>query len=169
MIRFLPAAALVVLVSSAAPAQTMPKNILEAFPIAQAEVPNGQLLQARVENKTSGKVYGFYFRLNGQVLEVEIFPSGKVAKKTEIEPTKGRKPGGEEKDDPAIDPAVVALLTKQKEAKAKLPDGRLLELAVAASGDTPFGEMKYEIRDGRLVIVVGTTVIDAETGRVVSN
>lgn len=126
----------------------------DAFQTAQAEVPGGQLIRGRVEAKPIGNVYGFYFWKNGVILEVEIHKQ-RVHKKTTAE------------TDP-VSKDVAELIGKKIGTKAKLPEGRLFEIAGESVKGAGLPGIKYENRDGKLVAVFGTTVIDAETGKVIS-
>jgi hypothetical protein len=127
-----------------------------AFAIAQAQVPKGLLVVARVEDKGQfgGKVFGFYFLLGGSLIEIEINGNGDVVKKTD--PSDPKK---------VVSPDVVALLGK-KGGRAKLPPGRLMEIAAASLKNTPLSGMKYLVMGGKLVIQIGSLLIDAETGQI---
>jgi hypothetical protein len=120
----------------------------EAFQIAN---PDG-LFRLVVARQEKVGVYGFYMLdLNGNPIERE------VSKKKII------KDAGGDKD--KISEDVLKLLAKSFKAKTKLPDGRLFEIAKEQLKDTPFTEVKYENKDGNLVISFGDTSIDATTGK----
>jgi uncharacterized membrane protein YkoI len=127
-----------------------------ALSIAQGEVPNAQLIRARIEQKKSVQVFGFYFWLEGRVYEVEVNKRGKVVKKTT----------GEIED---VSEDVVKLVDKQKNARAKLPDGRLMEIASDALKNTPLSNLQYEKDGDKLVLRIGDLVIDAATGKILSS
>jgi len=124
-----------------------------AFNVAQHQVPGGQLLMARVE----GANYGFYFYVNGHIIEVEISGTGKVIK------YKDEKDPNDIKD---IPPEALALLGKR--GKTKMPAGRLMEIAADNLKDTPLSSMFYAVVDDRLVFRAGDLVLDADTGKVIS-
>ncbi len=130
-------------------------NFQQAFAKAQAATDGGQLILARVEK--NGTVYGFYFRVNTKITEVEISRTGKVVKKVTTE----------DEDTKDVSKDVIALIEKQVKGKNKLPEGRLLEIAADNLKDTPFSELKYTKVGDVLVVQIGNEfTIDAQTGKV---
>ena len=149
----------------------------KALAVAQAQVPGGQLITGRAETGAPvGNRFGFYFYLDGRIVEIEISPTGQTLKRKEDQPNpklpRPKKPKIVEEIDPEpekpVSPDIVELIDKKKIARAKLPEGRLLEIAGDSLKDTPLKDMKYIIKDGRLVIQVGTLMVDVETGTVIS-
>lgn len=171
MTRFVPAVLVAVLVAVLAvafaltdvgPLAAQAKKGLtfqQALQQAQQAHPGAILIRGRVE--MGGRIFGFYFFLEGRITEYELDLNGTVVKNVTTDPasgTAGGQIGGVSGD-------VVALLGKSTKEKAKLPDGRLLELAGEALKDAPIKEMKYDIQDGKLVTKFGTLVLDAQTGK----
>jgi hypothetical protein len=126
--------------------------------IAMSVEPAGQLMRSRVESKPNGTtVMGFYLydRNNRLLFEREVeMKSGAIVKDTS-------------KTMSAVAKDMANLISKQTDAKAKLPDGRLLEIAGEHLKDKSFNEMKYEKVNDTLVFTVGDTSFDAATGKVV--
>lgn len=98
-------------------------------------------------------IRGFYFWIEGKVVEIEINPDNKVVKNTRKDPT-------------PVAQDVAKMVEKQTKGKAKLPDGRLFEIAAEALRDAPLGDLKYAVVDGKLVLLVGDLTIDAQTGNI---
>lgn len=161
MFKLFAAVAATALVASAgyaddpkAPASDFEKNLK----IAMSVEPNGQLMRSRVENKPNGTtVMGFYLydRNNRLLFEREVeLKTGTIVKDTS-------------KTMSAVAKDMANLIAKQTDAKAKLPDGRLLEIAGQHMKDKTFNEMKYEKIGETLVFTVGDVSFDAATGKVV--
>jgi len=131
----------------------------QAAAMAQKQVPGGQLVQARVEQ--GGTVYGFYFYRNGILIEVEISITGKVVKlKDEANPN----------DIKDISQDVLTLLQKYK-GRAKLPTGRLLEIAAdnLKQNQLDTGNFAYgKVGKDTLVFKYNGLVLDARTGKVLT-
>lgn len=149
----LPAFFLLFTATPAARAEEPELTFGQALAIAMRQVPDGVLINARVEG---GSVFGFYFWVRPKVVEVEISKNGTLKKRVKQEP-------GEEE----VSKDVVEMMQKMIRGKTKLPDGRILEIAGKALKDTPLKDLKYEIKDGRLVAVTGGVTIDAQTGNIV--
>jgi hypothetical protein len=130
------------------PASTFQSDLL----LAQADAAGGILVRARAEG-TNGSINGFYFYINGTMVEIEV-RGNKVVKNTA-------------KDKIPIAKDVIPLIEKMNKGKTKLPDGRLIEIAQEALKKAPIKDLEYKVVNGRLVIQVGDLVIDAETGKVV--
>jgi hypothetical protein len=131
----------------------------QAFELAQQQVPGGQLVKARVENKgPQGRLFGFYFWWNGRILEIEVTPVGKIYKKRD---------SGDPKDRKDIPGDVLQLLQKRK-GRVKLPTGRLLEIAAENLRGSALSGLTYERRGDGLVVKIGDLVLDADTGKVLS-
>jgi hypothetical protein len=118
-----------------------------AYQVAQREVPDAQLLKARVE----GVLFGFYFWVGDRIVEVEINKDKKVVKKKD------------QRDDKDIPQDVLQML--QKKGRAKLPPGRLLEIAAENLKDTPLSGLTYTKVGDNLVLQVGDLKLDAGTGK----
>ena len=71
------------------------------------------------------------------------------------------------KDD-VVSKDVMAMLSTNK-GPAKLPLGRLMEIAKDSLKNTPFDGMTYEVKDGTLYMVFGDTMINTQTGEVIEN
>jgi hypothetical protein len=126
-----------------------------ALVVAQQQVPDAQLVRARAEVRGTTTVYGFYFYLQGRLVEIEVNQQGKVVKNTK------------EDGDP-VSKDIAELIELKKKGKAKLPEGRLLEIAGDSLKKTGVSDIQYQ-RDGdRLVIRIGNLVLDAQTGRIIS-
>lgn len=154
---FRPALALlaVVLLIPAAPAQKASgQQFLAALAAAQAQVPGGTLIRARTEMLNMLPVNGFYFFFKGTVIEIEIDQDLKVIKNTQKDPV-------------PVAQDVATMIEKQTKGKAKLPDGRLFEIAAKALKNAPLKDLKYAIVDGKLVLQVGDLTIDAQTGNII--
>jgi len=121
---------------------------------AQTYVPGGQLIKARWEK--SSTICGCYFYKDGKMHEVEITKNGKLSKYKEQEDTKSGQ---------NIPSDVVVLLGKKTD-KAKLPPGRLLELA-AESNKGPLTSVKYTVKDDRLLFQANDILLDPYTGKVI--
>lgn len=162
MFKLFAALAATALVASAGFAADKPKASVSDFQknlkIAMSVEPSGQLMRSRVENKPNGKiVMGFYLydRNNRLLFEREVeLKTGTIVKDTS-------------KTLSAVAKDMANLISKQTDAKAKLPDGRLLEIANETMKDSTFNEMKYEKVGETLVLTVGDTSFDAATGKVV--
>jgi hypothetical protein len=120
----------------------------QAMATAQAQVPGGTLLRARVE----GTNFGFYFWVRPRVVEVEISKNQNFKKRV--------------KQDDEVSQDVVDMMEKMTRGKTKLPDGRIAEIAGGTLNGTPLTGMTYAIVGGRLVAQVGDNLIDAQTGKV---
>lgn len=129
------------------------------YKIATSVEPAGQLMRSRMENKPDGTVVmGFYLydRNNRLLFEREVeLKSGQIVKDT------SKNIGALAKD-------MADLIMKKQDAKAKLPDGRLLEIAAETMKDKTFNEVKYEKIGETLVLTVGDVSFDAATGKVVT-
>lgn len=146
----------VALLAPTAPAQNAGTNpLVQGLSIAQAQVPGGILIRSRLEYKGKLPVQGYYFWLEGKVVEIELSQDFQVIKNTQKDPV-------------PVTQDVVKMIEKQTKGKAKLPDGRLLEIAIKALKDAPQGDLKYDIVDGKLVLRVGDIIIDAQTGNIIS-
>lgn len=157
MTRYALIAAAAVALSTASPASAQTKGITfnDALGIAQAQVPGGILIKGRAENnKTAGAVFGFYFWVDGKMREVEITTAGEVFKDSNNTP------------DPIS--RDVASLISAKGARAKLPDGRLAEIAANALNGAPVTSVAFVRQGDQLLAQFGTVTLDASTGRVVS-
>jgi len=124
----------------------------QALAIAMRQVPDGTLIRARVEG---AGVFGFCFWVRPKVVEVEIAKNGTLKKRV--------KSGGDEE----VSKDVLDMMEKMTRGKTKLPDGRILEIAGKNLKNTPLKDLKYEIKDGRLIAQVGGLAIDAQTGNIV--
>jgi hypothetical protein len=131
--------------------------IKNGFLAGQRAVPGGQLLMARVESAGKIPAFGFYFLLGGNLWEVEVDFAGKVTKKLN---------SGDPNQLKDISKDVLQLLQK-KGARSKLPPGRLMEIAADSLKNTPLSVVKYGIQDGKLVLQIGSLVLDAETGQII--
>jgi hypothetical protein len=151
VVSLVAAAGLLLAVASAAQAQGGGTAGLfaTAYTVAQNEIPNGTLLRARVE----GNLFGYYFWIDGRIVEVEVNKEFKVVKKKD------------QKDDPSVPQDVLQML--QKKGRAKLPPGRLLEIAADNLKDTPLTSLQFATMKDKLVFQIGDLVLDAETGNVV--
>ena len=162
MFKLFTALAATALVASAGFAADPPKastsDFQKYYKIAMSVEPTGQLMRSRVETKPNGTtVMGFYLydRNNRLLFEREVeLKSGAIVKDT------SKALGTLAKD-------MADLISKQADAKAKLPDGRLMEIAAEHLKDKSFTEMKYEKVNDSLVFTVGDTSFDAATGKVV--
>lgn len=162
MFKLFAALAATALVASAGFTADPPKASASDFEknlkIAMGVEPTGQLMRSRVETKPSGTVVmGFYLydRNNRLLFEREVeMKSGAIVKDTS-------------KTMSAVAKDMANLIAKQTDAKAKLPDGRLLEIAGQHMKDKTFNEMKYEKIGETLVFTVGDVSFDAATGQVV--
>jgi hypothetical protein len=129
---------------------------MEAIP--EAERADYVLVSARSEAvtaATNGRV-GFYFYNNrkNKMREIEVDrEKKKIIKDTD--------------DKDKVSQDMLNLIAKANKSKAKLPDGRLMEIAKDQIKNGSFSEVKYENKDGTLVITFGETSINAETGKVV--
>ena len=136
-------------VRAQAPAQG---TLLEDLRIAQAEAGRGSvLLRARPE---AGGLSGFYFFINGRIVEIEI-RNKKIEKNTD-------------KDKIPVAKDVIPLIEKMNKGKTKLPDGRLIEIAMESLKDSSIKNLEYKVVDGKLMMQIGDLLIDAETGKIVS-
>jgi hypothetical protein len=163
MVKFSAALAAVVVFGASAFAQTKAgpgkgtvDQFKDAYAVATANPPSGQLVNSRVENKSDGSVVmGFYMYNREQRLlferEVDL-KSGKVVKDT----SKGIE---------KVNKDMLDLLMKKATGKAKLPEGRLMEIASKLLKDKEFSEMKYEKVGDDLVLTFGDLQINAETGK----
>lgn len=128
------------------------------YKIAMSVEPKGQLMRSRVESKPNGTtVMGFYlYDRNDRILfEREIdMKSSAIVKDTSKELS-------------AVAADMANLISKKADAKAKLPDGRLMEIASEHMKDKAFTEMKFEKVGDTLVLTAGEVSFDAETGKVV--
>ncbi|MFM8271928.1 MAG: hypothetical protein ACKODX_06280 [Gemmata sp.] len=122
-------------------------------------MPNAQFIRSRLEKK--GTLYGFYFFKDGKVYEVEVSVGTNTVVKNESQDVAvvGQK------DTPKVSLDVINLIKPQKNAKTKLPDGRLLEIALDALKDAGVSEVTYFVSDGKLYLRVGGVVLDAATGK----
>ncbi len=162
MFKSFAALAATVLVASAGVAADKPTastgDFQKYLKIAMSVEPTGQLMRSRVESKPNGTtVMGFYLydRNNRLLFEREVeMKSGSIVKDTS-------------KELGALAADMANLISKKADAKAKLPDGRLLEIAAETMKDKTFNEMKYEKVGESLVLTVGDVSFDAETGKVV--
>jgi hypothetical protein len=158
MTRYALLAAAAVALSTASPASAQTKGgvtFSDALGIAQAQVPGGILIKGRAENnKVAGQVFGFYFWVDGKMREVEITTAGEVYKDSNNTP------------DPIS--RDVATLISAKGARAKLPDGRLAELAASALNGAPVTSVAFVRQGDQLLAQFGAVTLDASTGRVVS-
>jgi hypothetical protein len=118
----------------------------QAMALAQAQVPDGILIRGRVE----GGLFGFYFWVRPRVIEVEINKSKDIVKKT--------------KEDDKVSEDMLKLMESMTRGKTKLPDGRILEIATKKGGKTPVKALNYSLVDGKLMVQVNNTLIDAQTG-----
>ena len=125
---------------------------LESFFLAQGAVPNGQLVKVRGE---AGGVIGFYFWYDGRIIEVEV--KDKVIVKQE-----------DAKDSNKVSKDVLTLLDKKLKSRAKIPDGRLLEIAAEGLKGTPLSDMKYVKNGDNLYAVFGDIMVDVTTGKLVT-
>ncbi len=161
MFKFLSTLAVTAVIASVGLAQekgASGEDFQKFYKIAMSVEPTGQLMRARQETKPNGnRVMGFYLYDRNQRLlferEVEM-KSGTIVKDT-----------SKELGELAADMA--KLLAKQADAKAKLPDGRLMEIATGHMKDKSISEMKYEKIGETLVLTVGDVSFDAATGKVV--
>lgn len=162
MFKSFAALAATVLVASVGVAADKPtattSDFEKNFKIAMTVKPTGQLMRTRVENKPNGTtVMGFYlYNRDDRLLferEVEM-KSGTIVKDTS-------------KELGALAADMANLIMKKTDAKAKLPDGRLLEIAGETMKDKAYNEIKYEKVGESLVLTVGDVSFDAETGKVV--
>lgn len=153
---FRPALALsaLALLAPTAPAQNAHKSSIQTgLGVAQAQVPGGILIRARTEVKNNVTIQGFYFWEKGRVIEIEVSRDNMIIKDTQ-------------KDGTPVAQDVAKMIEKQTKAKAKLPDGRLFEIAAQALKDAPLKDLNYQIVNGKLVLQVGDLTIDAQTGKV---
>jgi hypothetical protein len=144
--------------SGTASAQT-PVNTAQyqkAYAIAQAVVPDAQLVKSRLEK--NGAIFGFYFWKDGKLTEIEL-------EATSLKVVKQETTGTANKVNAKVSADVVKLIGQQKAAKSKLPEGRLLEIAADALKDTGISGIEYSIVDGKLVLKIGDLVLDAATGK----
>jgi hypothetical protein len=158
MTRYALVAAAAVALSAASPAaaQTKSDPFADALAIAQAQCSDGVLVKGRAEmNKTGGTVYGFYFWVDGQMREIEVAADGTIVKDTNKTP------------DP-ITRDVATLIVAKGRARAKLPDGRLAEIAAGALRGTPLANVAYLRQGDRLLVRFGSVTLDAQTGQVVT-
>lgn len=162
MVKFLLSLAAVATAATAGFAADDPKastaDFQKYYKIAMSVEPTGQLMRSRMENKPDGQVVmGFYlYDRNNRILferEVEL-KTGTIVKDTS-------------KSLGALAADMANLIMKKQDAKAKLPDGRLLEIAAEQMKDKKFTEMKYEKDGDNLIFTVGDVSFDAETGKVV--
>ena len=145
---------LLVLTAPSARATEEPElTFAQAMAIAVRQVPDGTLVRARVEGANA---FGFYFWVRPKIVEIEISTSGSLKKRIK------QGEGDEE-----VSKDVLDMMQKMLRGKTKLPDGRILEIAGKNLKNTPAKDLKYEIKDGRLVAVTGGLTIDAQTGAVV--
>jgi len=129
-----------------------------ALGIAQKQAPGAQLVQARLEN--NGTIYGFYFVRDGRMIEIEVNLTGHIVKqKDEINPD----------DVKDISKDVLGLLQKYK-GRAKLPTGRLMEIAADNLKQNQLTDLMAYGKVGKdtLVFKVGGLVLDARTGKVLA-
>lgn len=150
--------ALVASTASAADPTAPVSDFQKYYKIAMSVEPTGQLMRSRVESKPNGTtVMGFYLydRNNRLLFEREVdLRSGSIVKDTS-------------KELGSLASDMADLIAKKADAKAKLPDGRLMEIAAEHMKDKAFNEMKYEKVGESLVLTVGDVSFDSETGKVV--
>lgn len=142
----------------------------KSFQIATQSPPTATLLSSRVETKSDGtQVYGFYFYdpKSKQMFEREVsMTSGKIVKDTYTDTPVVKDPKKDPKDDKdQVSKDMLALLEKKITGKAKLPEGRLMEIAAAKLKDATFEQMKLEKVGDTLVMTFGDLQLDAETGK----
>lgn len=128
------------------------------YKIAMSVKPSGQLMRTRVESKPNGStVMGFYlYNRDDRILferEVDM-KSGTIVKDTS-------------KELGSLAADMANLIMKKADAKAKLPDGRLMEIAAEHMKDKAYTEIKYEKVGETLVLTAGDVSFDAATGKVV--
>jgi hypothetical protein len=157
-------AALVALGLTVCPA-TAQRDRADSFAaaIAQAHilVPNGTLLLARPEKKPGTKVFGFYFFVDGQIVETEItFPRGDTFKLEPVSPAEAKKFGDQ-------------LLTAVKNnARAKLPMAQFVEIAKEFAKSNEVNGLAVVLTNNELVVQVttgsGVVNISWTSGQVIS-
>lgn len=148
---FLSAVALLVFGSTRAHAISFSEALIKAQKLAEG----GILVKGRVEGNQT--LYGFYFYKNGFLVEIEIGKKDGTVKKF-----KDQKDPKDAKD---IAADVLDLLQKIP-AKAKLPNGRLLEIAADhVKGDIT--AVAFAVRNNELVFKAGDIVLDARTGKLI--
>ncbi|HEY2784295.1 MAG TPA: hypothetical protein VGJ05_04895 [Fimbriiglobus sp.] len=128
----------------------------QAYEIAQKAAKPKLLLKGRTERK----VYGFYFYGSGKIREIEVSKGGEITKNVETDLGKDGIAG--------VSLDVIRLIEKQANSKAKLPEGRILEIAAESLKDTPLADLTFSKDGDALVVKSGDIVINARTGKVTS-
>jgi hypothetical protein len=158
MVRLAVVSAIALFVFGSTSRAQTPVTFIQAYAIAQKAASPMHLIKARSEKGG----YGFYFYGNGRIREIEIMDkTGEIKKDKESEVgDKGAK---------GVSADVLRLFDKQVQAKVKLPEGRILEIATEALKDTPLADLTYDKDGDTLVVKIGKDlVLNAETGKVIS-
>jgi hypothetical protein len=121
----------------------------QALAIAQSMVPDGILIRGRVE----GDVFGFYFWQRPRVVEIEIMKNKNLKKRVKS-------------DEEKVSDDVMSMMERMTRGKTKLPDGRIMEIAKKSNNNSPIKNYQIKKQDDRVVVQIGDTLIDAETGKV---
>jgi len=137
--------------TTTASAQATNVNFGQAYALAQAKAPKGQLVKARQEKNNT--IFGFYFLVKNKLTEIEISATGKVVKINDG-------------TDPI--PQDVQTMLQQNKGKAKMPVGRLMELSSEALNGIQPTSVAYAVVGKKLVFKADDVVLDARTGEVVS-
>lgn len=139
----------------------------KSYQVAAGASPSGILVSSRVEVKSDGsQVYGFYFYdpKSKTMFEREISADGKIVKDTSKDTPNVKNP---KKDENEVSKDMLALLEKKITGKAKLPEGRLFEIAAGQLKDATIESMQL-VKDGdNLVMSFGDVKINAETGAII--
>lgn len=131
---------LVALGLAQAPARAQDIGIVAAMQIAEDKAGGGQVVVGRSEFKGGNHLYGFYFLINGRILEVEVrAPRGDVEKVKEA-------------NDPAITQAVMDALKARK--GSKIPLFRLVEIAMQKNANAKVARFELTTEEGKLLVLV---------------
>jgi uncharacterized membrane protein YkoI len=137
-----------------------PPNFMAALQVAQELVPGGQLILARPEQKGNTGLIGFYFWVDGKLIEIEIGVGEKVEKIVE-------------KDESKVSQVLRDAIRARR--GAKIPLSRFVELALGQIPGGKLSQLELTTDQDRLRVHLDVKTgedtlrvnIDPATGRVV--